>query len=308
MNQETAGLAIPRENDAERSEVQWRLLSQEVAHKQEWIERLLGEFEERVSTLRLATTEISELNSKKRILEAEASGLSRKLALESHIEATAAIESEASGLGEAELRAKLVSVAGAYRQERERNASFEAALRAAREEAGKVFERRAEFDRLTREQMARNREFLDLQAEAGRLSQLRSVLDKQNRVIARLEKGLELSLLKAGKTAKALERASQAEAQNLELKTRLREVVAGLAPGRGPAELREEVARLRNVRDRLAIAAAMRKPPEERGDDGARRAELEVELMRLKERVKALEAQLHRQSTQHSREINFQNY
>lgn len=136
--------------DSDSAGFQLQMLRQEVCTKQEWITRLLCEYEERVETLKLSTGELNNLNAKCKLLEAEYQTLSKRLFLETQIELNADVEAELAQMAEPELRAKLLRVAAAYRDERARNADFEKALRGAQAELAELSERQKEFDLLTR--------------------------------------------------------------------------------------------------------------------------------------------------------------
>jgi len=98
------------------------------------IHRMIKEVDDKTQSLKLTGAEIVDLRRQIKMLQSENSLLRKRLSEEEQIEVTSIVTKEIAKMGVEELKAKIIKIAQAYRDERIRNEEFEKALKSAQKD------------------------------------------------------------------------------------------------------------------------------------------------------------------------------
>lgn len=282
----------------------WKLLTSEINQKQQMINKFMAEYEEKQGVFKSTTNQINELKKQIQLFENEENRLRRRLTMEKRIETTTAVRQELEDLSEQELRAKLVRVAQAYKEERLRNVEFEKALQNAQMELVKVQKLQKEYDGLSVEHLKKNKELSEMQEEISKHQMYKETVAKQEKVIAKLEANLEKCVDYGEKYNRLIENIGAIERENVELQKEIENQMKNFEEGNSDGKLEEEVQRLELIRDQLKQELANKRPvSRQRAEGNEKRVELEIMLQSLKERAGALEAELQNNNKKYADEI-----
>ena len=181
------------------------VLTEDIAHKQTLIDRLLKEVDKRSEAIRNCGVEIVELRRRNKRLDAERARIESRLAdKEREMEAeakslmdTADLERFVNGGGRAggeEMLRRIRVMSQKYKAEKTRNEEIMARLKALHDQALDKRETQLRFDRLQRAHTQQASFLQKLQEENQKIHVYRSTISTQERVIAKLEELMESKL------------------------------------------------------------------------------------------------------------------
>jgi hypothetical protein len=278
-------------NDKER----WEILSRELAQKQELIHRLIRESDDKTESLKMTGADIVDLRRQIKMLQSENAILRKRLAQEEQIEIASVVTKEISRMGVDDLRAKIVKLAQAYRDERVRNEEFEKSLKSAQKDIAESKHLQTEMEIMQKKHTDQSRRLLGIQQEASKINLFKETIKKQEKVIAKLEKLMEQTLKDTQKARSQLVELEHLKSENLELQQKLKQMAFG--PGNENSELERykmECHKLENLAAELREELKSKRPTTSGGsaDWDRDRIELEVKLSRANARVEALQQEM----------------
>jgi hypothetical protein len=206
----------------------WAILSKELAQKQELIHRMMRETDDKTESLKITGAEIVDLRRQIKMLQSENAILRKRLAHEEQIEIASLVTKEIAKMNMEELRAKIVKVAQAYRDERVRNEEFEKALKGAQKDIVMSRQLQAEYEKLQRTHEEASKKLLAMQQEIQKTQLYRETIKKQEKVIAKLEKLLESLLKDTEKARGSVVELEQLKTENLTLQKQLKQMATGV--------------------------------------------------------------------------------
>ena len=112
------------------------------------LHRILKELDDKNEALRLTGAEIVELRRQIKMLQSENAILRKRLAEEEAIDIEQTVNREVNKMSHEELKAKIVKIAQAYRNERVRNESQDKLLKNANVEVNKAVRITAEYEEI----------------------------------------------------------------------------------------------------------------------------------------------------------------
>lgn len=285
-------------------DTKWQLMTNEINQKQQLINRFMLEYEDKLKIFKSTSNQINELRKQIQLFEAEEEKLRRRLTMEKRIETITPLRKELEDLSEQELRVKLIRVAQAYKEEREKNKEFEKAMQNAQMELVKVRKLQKEYDALSVEHLKKNKELSEMQDEIAKYQMYKETVAKQEKVIAKLETNLEKCVDYGEKYNRLIENIGAIERENVELQKEIENQMRNFEESNGDGKLAEEVDRLEKIRNQLKQELANKRPiSRQRAEISDKKMELEVTLQNLKERARALENELHKNNKKYADEI-----
>ena len=268
------------------------VLTEDIAHKQTLIDRLLKEVDKRSEAIRNCGVEIVELRRQNKKVDAERARLALRLAdKEREMEAeakslmdTTDLDRFANGGGSAgaeELLRRIRVMSQKYKAEKARNEQIMARLKALHEQALDKRDTQLRFDRLQRAHTQQASFLQKLQEENQKIHVYRSTISTQERVIAKLEELMESKL--RDRTGGHGGGAVQLKSEIQRLTRRNEDLERRIISGEGGARIREMQKQLD------AAKSAARKSPGGAGGGGGASSDA---LRAKNERIKILEAQM----------------
>jgi len=273
----------------------WDILSKELAQKQELIHRLIRESDDKTESLKITGAEIVDLRRQIKMLQSENAILRKRLAQEEQIEIASIVTKEIAKMGMEELRAKIVKLAQAYRDERVRNEQFEKSLGAAQREIAQSRQVQTELEGLRKKHTEGSKRLMDMQQEISKISVYKDTIKKQEKVIAKLEKLMETTLKDTQKARGAMLELEQLKTENMHLQKQLKEMAFGPEGHNGELErYRQECTRLERLVAELREDLASKRPTSGKGnpDWDRERIEYEIKLQKANARVSALQEEI----------------
>lgn len=170
------------------------MLSRELGQKQEIIHRMIKDIDDKTESLKITGSEIVDLRRHIKMLQSENAILRKRLAHEEQIEISAMVTKEISKMSVEELKAKIVKIAQAYRDERVRNEDFEKALKDAQRDIAQSSQLQVDLENLQKAHSLMSKKLLEMQGEVGKVGLYKETIRKQEKVIAKLERLMENSM------------------------------------------------------------------------------------------------------------------
>jgi len=273
----------------------WDILSKELAQKQELIHRLIRESDDKTESLKITGAEIVDLRRQIKMLQSENAILRKRLAQEEQIEVASIVTKEIAKMGIEELRAKIVKLAQAYRDERVRNEQFERSLKGAQKEIAQSRQLQTELEVLRKKHTDGSRRLIDMQQEISKIQVYKDTIKKQEKVIAKLEKLMESTLKDTQKARGAMLELEQLKTENMNLQKHMKEMAFG--PEGYNSELekyKQECSRLERLVAELREDLSSKRPTSGTGnpDWDREKIELEIKLQKSNARVQALQEEI----------------
>lgn len=273
----------------------WDILSKELAQKQELIHRLIRESDDKTESLKITGSEIVDLRRQIKMLQSENAILRKRLAQEEQIEVASIVTKEIAKMGIEELRAKIVKLAQAYRDERVRNEQFERSLKGAQKEIAQSRQLQTELEVLRKKHTDGSRRLIDMQQEISKIQVYKDTIKKQEKVIAKLEKLMESTLKDTQKARGAMLELEQLKTENMNLQKHMKEMAFG--PEGYNSELekyKQECSRLERLVAELREDLSSKRPTSGTGnpDWDREKIELEIKLQKSNARVQALQEEI----------------
>jgi hypothetical protein len=276
---------IPQEEIKEPvdgNEKEWKSLSKSLCVDKEALHRLQREVDEKKNSLRLAGTEIIDLRRTVNMLQSENSTLKKKLGEEDQFQVQKMISYEISKMSVEELKSKVVKIANAYRNEKMRNEELERALQASKIEINGAYKIKEKYDQLIESHEAKCKKLHDLQRESQKLSIYKETIQKQEKVISKLE-----ALL--AKAAEAVRDKKEIESKDKKSQIDMAKI---------KAEISKEISTAIKQIGTSAPATDIHYDWEDE------KAQLENDLFQAESKIKSLEMELTKSAEDHGREIS----
>ena len=289
----------------------WEVLSKELSQKQELIHRMMKEYEDKVSSLKVTGNEIIELRKQIKLLQSENEILRKRLGQEEQTQIECVPSNEIHKMPLPELKSKIISLAQAYRSEKMRNDEFDKAIKKAQNEITNAQEIVNELEQIQKVHEDDAGKFLALQKETQKIGLYRETIKKQEEVIVKMEDLLKKTLNDNEKQKESLLELEQLREFNMKLQKELKEFVVMTTPGvlgKGNVELeksKNEIQRLQQLVDELKGILHNKKPI------SVEKEKLQNEIMHLEmkyqqsqDRVKSLEIELEHNAKKNAKEIS----
>ena len=282
----------------------WRLLSKELSQKQELVHRLTREYDEKTENLKVVGEEIVEMRRELKLSKNENSMLRRRLEHEEKLEVHKMITKEIAVMSSEQLRIKLVKIAQAYRDERNRNEEFEKALKAAHRDLLSAKKTQREYDNLQKDHEGKSKKLLKMQQELRKIQLFRDTIKKQEKVIHKLEKLLEATMKDSEKASKRVVEFEKIRTENLRMQEKLKEMAFGAKENEEVERYRDEVRKLERIKSELIEELKNKRPTTSEGGPVENDTfKLEIQLEKTKVRVEALQTELARNTKKYAEEI-----
>jgi len=279
-----------------------------LAQKQELIHRLIKESDDKTESLKITGAEIVDLRRQIKMLQSENAILRKRLAQEEQIEVASIVSKEISRMNVEELRAKIVKLAQAYRDERVRNEEFEKSLKAAQKEIAQSRQLQAELENLQKKHTEGAKRLMGLQQEISKVQLYKDTIKKQEKVIGKLEKLMETTLKDTQKARGALVDFEQLKTENMNLQKQLKEMAFGSDGENTEFErYKQECKKLERIVAELKEELKSKRPTTSYGGSGdweREKIELEIKLQRANSRVEALQEEMTENTRNFAKEIS----
>lgn len=152
--------------------------------------------------------------------------------------------------------------------------------------------------------MERNKEILSVQKELSKMQLYDQTLVTQDQVIKTLQQNLEKCVQKQQNFKKLLENINKVQQENELLKKQIEEEAKNGHEDEDLDTLREEVTKLRQIKEQLTFDLNRQKPilTEEKQLE-EQKIMLQIEVEKYRQRVIALETQLYKDSKEHAEQL-----
>ena len=276
--------------DGATAKEKWKLLSKKLSIDQEIINRLQREVDEKKQSLKLTGAEIVDLRRSVKMLQSENTILKKKLGEEEGIQIQKYIASETAKMSSEELKSKLLKLANSYKIERIKNEELEKALQASQIEIASAYKLKEKYDQLLEAHEAKSKKLHDLQRETQKLSIYKETIQKQEKVIAKLE-----SIL--GKASEAVKERKE-KASKTKDKEDKKAKDAQIDMDQLKIEISKEIASALKQRGTNIPATDIHYDWEDE------KAQLENDLFQAESKIKSLEMELTKSAEDHAKEIS----
>ena len=241
------------------------VITEDITHKQNLIDRLLKEVDKRSEAIRTCGVEIVQLRRQNKQLESERNDAQRALkelqAQESReVEQLAKNVETVQTATPQELARQLVSLSAKYKAERERNNQMLLKLKKLYQQASEVRHSKAHYEKLEKAHQAQAQYIQKLQQENQKIEVYKATIRTQEKVVAKLEELIESKLRgRKGDASSTTFRLKQEIARLTERNNELeKKLFAGGADGAIAVERVQELEeQLRQLRARGGMRAAL---------------------------------------------------
>ena len=241
------------------------VITEDITHKQNLIDRLLKEVDKRSEAIRTCGVEIVQLRRQNKQLEGERNDAQRALkemqAQESReVEELAKNVDTIQSATPQELARQLVSLSAKYKAERERNNQMLLKLKKLYQQASEVRHSKAHYEKLEKAHQAQAQYIQKLQQENQKIEVYKATIRTQEKVVAKLEELIESKLRgRKGDANSTTFRLKQEVARLTERNNELeKKLFAGGADGTIAVERVQELEeQLRQLRARGGMRAAL---------------------------------------------------
>mmetsp|Transcript_19560 Transcript_19560/g.35845 ORF Transcript_19560/g.35845 Transcript_19560/m.35845 type:complete len:376 (-) Transcript_19560:716-1843(-) len=281
-------------------------INKELRQKQEMVNRLLRETDEKSDALKLTASEIVDLRRQVKLLQSENANLRRQLNEEEAADVEKIVSREVERMSNEDLKGKVIKLAQMYRNERRRGEEYERLLKSAQEEMVSAYKLKAERDKLILDVDRVKKANTQQEREIRKVGSYRETIRKQEVVISKLE-GLLKAAMRDTQQARetALER-DRYKTENLELRRQVRNTGAVSGGEIGDDMLKQEVRRLERQVFELEHQLKSKRPITSQGDSDLERRmiELEVELQRSELRVDGMQQEMDANAVRFAQEMS----
>ncbi len=302
---------VSRLEVASGAKERWQILSKELGQKQEIVNRMMKDIDDRKQSLKTTGTEIVDLRRDIKLLQSENGGLKRRLDEEQRLQTSQLVTKEISRMNSDEVRSKLLKLAEAYRAQRIRNDDFDKALKSAHAEISLAKKLEAELEVLQSTHQEKAHKLLKMQQEVQKIDMYKDTTKKQEKVIAKLEALMDKALREAQQSRQDEVELERLRAENVQLQ---RELSAGVFRSEidvnpEAERYRKEVKRMEEQIDVLKSEmmgkkqSGKRESPGKEEDWDMERIELEVRLQQTEARNKAIDDEMAANAEAYAREI-----
>eukprot|EP00933_Yihiella_yeosuensis_P083494 TRINITY_DN9772_c0_g1_i1.p1 TRINITY_DN9772_c0_g1~~TRINITY_DN9772_c0_g1_i1.p1 ORF type:complete len:694 (-),score=147.34 TRINITY_DN9772_c0_g1_i1:62-1930(-) len=278
---------------------------------QELSVQLAKEFNLRAAALKRAGEEVVALRRQIQLLKNENSRLKSQIEDEDNLAVDARYQQLPEGLeslGSAELAFRLQRTLEKYREEKAKNAELLRRLEESLKEANRCRGIERRWDELEQVHLEQNRELQRLQEHGKKLETYRQTTRTQEKVISKLEKILESSLLEVQKAQKAQVEVERMKTENIRLRDKFAQLAARKrSDNSSEEELRRkdlEIQRLQEAASQKAWQASAGPGDTQRLDLETKRQEWEQRCQQAENRVQSLQQQLSESSKRYGAEIS----
>ena len=271
----------------------WQVFSRELGQKQEVLNMIMKEIDERKQLLKVSGEEIGELRRNIHLLTDESMSLNKRLQDEENLQLNPTITKEIYQMHREELRVKLLKLAQAYKTERQKNEEFEKALKKVHMEITLSDKMKEELEQVQSIHEQRAKKLLEMQQETHKIDMYKEIVKKQEKVIDKMEGLLDKAIKNIKRSQQDILEADKLKSEVSLLQKHIsssaiqktEEEVATERYQREIPQMEEQVARLqKELKDRnVAI---------EDDDLGGNKDELEVRLQRAEVRDKAIDNEM----------------
>jgi len=200
----------------------WQVVSRELAQKQEIIDRLMKDVDEKKQSLKVTSAEIIDLRRNIKLLQNENAILRRRLGEEEQIQLNQMVTKEINKMSIEELRMKVLKLAQAYREERLRNEKYDTALKGAHMELSAAKKMETELESMQNANQDKAKKLLNVQHEMQKINLYKDTIKKQEKVISKLELLLDKTIKDVKEPKEKMLEFEKLRLENIELKEKLK--------------------------------------------------------------------------------------
>ena len=282
------------------------VISKELIQKQELLQRMMKDVDDKTESLKLSGAEIVELRKQIKLLQSENTILRKSLGQEEQMQVEALVTQEIHTMSLPELKSKIVRLAQAYRGERMRNEEFEKALKQAQNEISNARKTANELEQLHKAHEDNEVKFIALQKETQKIGLYRETIKKQEEVIVKMEGLLKKTMNESERQKECLMEMDVLKMENTKLQRELKDYVVTndvTVIGKGNAELEKARAELKRLQ---LLASELRNDLRSKRPMTGERKELQSEMLQME--VKCHKADARIKTLEEELEINAKNY
>jgi chromosome segregation ATPase len=287
------------------------VISKELIQKQELLQRMMKDVDDKTESLKLSGAEIVELRKQIKLLQSENTILRKSLGQEEQMQVEALVTQEIHTMSLPELKSKIVRLAQAYRGERMRNEEFEKALKQAQNEISNARKTANELEQLHKAHEDNEMKFIALQKETQKIGLYRETIKKQEEVIVKMEGLLKKTMNESERQKECLMEMDVLKMENTKLQRELKDYVVSndvTVIGKGNTELdkaRAELKRLQLLASELRSDLRSKRPMTgERKELQSEMLQMEVKCHKADARIKTLEEELEINAKNYAKEIS----
>jgi hypothetical protein len=287
------------------------VISKELIQKQELLQRMMKDVDDKTESLKLSGAEIVELRKQIKLLQSENTILRKSLGQEEQMQVEALVTQEIHTMSLPELKSKIVKLAQAYRGERMRNEEFEKALKQAQNEISNARKTANELEQLHKAHEDNEVKFIALQKETQKIGLYRETIKKQEEVIVKMEGLLKKTMNESERQKECLMEMDVLKMENTKLQRELKDYVVTndvTVIGKGNVELekaRAELKRLQLLASELRSDLRSKRPMTgERKELQSEMLQMEVKCHKADARIKTLEEELEINAKNYAKEIS----
>jgi len=284
----------------------WQVVSKELAQKQEIIDRMMKDIDEKKQSLKVTSAEIIDLRRSIKLLQNENAILRRRLGEEEQIQLNQMVTKEINKMSIEELRMKILKLAQAYREERLRNEKYDEALKGAHMELSAAKKMETELESMQNAHQDKAKKLLNVQHEMQKINLYKDTIKKQEKVINKLELLLSKTIKDVKQPKKDMLELEKLKTENLELQKELKantiqrpEINPDVERYRKKiTQLEEEVTSLqKQLQDKRV------KMPNDNEEYEKEKIELEVKLQKAEARYTAIEDEMQQNAINYGQKI-----
>ncbi|EAS03066.3 C2 domain protein, putative (macronuclear) [Tetrahymena thermophila SB210] len=283
----------------------WKLLSRELAQRQEILHRMNKDIEDKTDSLKQTGEEITDLRKKIKVLKNENDLLMKRLNSEVEIEQKTKLNPELRKMKPELLQQNIIKVATAYRDEKLKNEEFDKQIKEAYSQIIKAKHSQEELEHLLKVRLQGAHKLTDLKDIISKAPMYRETIEKQEKIILKLEQAMET-------TMKGSEQIKQMEKEFNKLKDEcesLQENLRNKVFDKQTSELqrvKRECEKLESINKELLVQLSQKQRPSSTDniDLYSEQLELEAKLYNISSRVEAFQEELNRNAQEHSKELS----